>query len=359
MDGRLASGKAVVPLPRDRTVPLRQRIRGKASVADVTVLFQLVCWPRLARPRLPASLRGSVLGMVDRSFAALLALSFLAHLGFVLQLRRIDWPHTVEHLTDDFRQVFVHQPLPREIPTLAPVPSQATASAKNKPKRKVNVTKLKTPPLGERKAQLVDDINEVGLLAVLTAKRAEAGSAFADLLTNGALDRSQEAALAGVNTIALASADSRLGIRLGSGRGTVVDVRGLSSTGVGIAAADTGTRHELKVPHINSGKPAIDDSSAGHLDPGQLAREVRGRMGALRACYERSLKRNPTLAGKLVLQLSITPAGTVSAVALTSDSLDDPDLASCVRRSVLRWRFPAPEGGGIDVSFPFVFQSAG
>ena len=110
---------------------------------------------------------------------------------------------------------------------------------------------------------------------------------------------------------------------------------------------------------IRSGQPSVDDSSTGRLDAGQLAREVRGRLGALRACYERSLRRHPGLAGKLVLRLTITAAGTVSAVDLTSDSLDDPELASCVRSSVLRWRFPAPEGGALEAAFPFVFQSAG
>jgi hypothetical protein len=356
MDGRLAADDSLVALPRARLVPLRQGVRGKVSVADVTVLFQLVRWPELARPRLPASIRGSVLGMVDRSFAAVLAVCFLFHLAFVLQLRRIDWPRSVEHLADDFQQVFVRQRPPGKATVAIP---PATTKPGQAPSQRTHVTSRPAPrPQGERRADLIAAVHRAGLLAVIGNRSTDASSAVADLLGNGAVARAQEEALAGVNSVQLASTNDRLGIRVGGGSGTVVDVHGLSNDGARIAAADTGQRNERNVPHVNSGQPFIEAGSTGHLDPGQLAREVRGRLGALRACYERSLKRNPNLGGKVVLHLTITAAGTVSAVDLTSESLDDPDLASCVRSSVMRWRFPAPEGGGLEVSFPFVFQAA-
>jgi hypothetical protein len=57
--------------------------------------------------------------------------------------------------------------------------------------------------------------------------------------------------------------------------------------------------------------PSIDSGASGRLDGAQLAREIRVRLGALRACYERSLKRHPDLGGKLLVRLTITPAGTV------------------------------------------------
>jgi hypothetical protein len=356
MDGRLAAGASAVALPRASLVPLHLGTRGKVGVADVTVLFQLVRWPERARPRLPASMRGSVLGMVDRCFAIVLSACFLFHLAFVLQLRRIDWPRSVEHLADDFQQVFVRQPPPGKaavaVPRATTVPEQAHAQ------RTRTTARPAPPPEGERRANLIDAVHRTGLLAVIGSRTADANSAVADLLGNGAVARAQEEALAGVSSVELASTTDRLGIRVGSGSGTVVDVRGLSRDGARIAAADTGQRNERNVPRINNGQPSIEAGSTGHLDPGQMAREVRGRLGALRACYERSLKRNPNLAGKLVLLLTITSAGTVSGVDLTSESLDDPDLASCVRGSVMRWRFPAPEGGGLEVSFPFVFQAA-
>jgi hypothetical protein len=85
---------------------------------------------------------------------------------------------------------------------------------------------------------------------------------------------------------------------------------------------------------------------------------VRTRLGAIKACYERALKRNPTLSGKVVIHWTITQAGTVSGVDVEQDTLGDAEVASCIKALVARWRFPAPSGGSVDVSFPFVFQSS-
>jgi TonB family protein len=96
----------------------------------------------------------------------------------------------------------------------------------------------------------------------------------------------------------------------------------------------------------------------GTVNAPELARVIRQGMAAIRACYERALKRDPRLAGKLVLRFTITPAGTVSAVDLDEDTLRDPELARCLRETFLRWRFPAPTGGPAEISYPFVFQPA-
>jgi hypothetical protein len=75
------------------------------------------------------------------------------------------------------------------------------------------------------------------------------------------------------------------------------------------------------------------------------------------ACYERALKSNPALAGKLVVRFSIASAGTVVAVAVDEDTLGAPDVAGCVRGLIARWRFPPPTAAPVEVSFPFVFQA--
>jgi hypothetical protein len=359
MHGKLALGESVAPLPPGGSTLLDPAMRGKVSIADLTVLFQLVTLPRLARPRLPPSIRGSMFTMIDRPFAMVLAACFVLQLAFVLQLRRLDWPRDVEHLTDDFKTVFVRRPLPpppEALPGLATKPTKKTTD--KKPTGGTPVHKPASRPSGDQHAQLVSDVHKMGILAVLTARGADGSSAIFDVLGRGGIDRAQEEALQGVNAVQFAGAESYLSARIGNGSGKVVDVRGLPAGGFGIAAADTGKREEHKVPRIQADRPVVDADSGGHLDANLLAREIRGRLGALRACYERSLKRNPSLAGKLLLRLTIAPAGTVSSVDLGSDSLDDPEMSACVRSSVQRWRFPPPEGGSLEVSFPFVFQPA-
>ena len=94
------------------------------------------------------------------------------------------------------------------------------------------------------------------------------------------------------------------------------------------------------------------------VNAAEVAKEVRTRLGAVKACYERGLKRNPNLSGKVVIHWTITQAGTVSGVDIEQDTLGDAEVASCIKSLIARWRFPAPSGGSVEVSFPFVFQSS-
>jgi TonB family protein len=146
------------------------------------------------------------------------------------------------------------------------------------------------------------------------------------------------------------------GVKTGGGSGgRVASIGNLRGSG-GIAEGTTGSvGPERRVSGIvKTEAPAVD----GQLDPGIIAKEVRARMGAIRACYERSLKRNPGLGGKIVLHWTITAAGTVTGVDTSSDSMGDSEVVDCIKKLVLRWRFPAPQGGPAEVEFPFVFQAS-
>ena len=158
-------------------------------------------------------------------------------------------------------------------------------------------------------------MKSTGLLKLLGA-RGEAGS-IADVLGKGDVDRDQEKAFQGVGGVGVASANDQLrGIKSGgSGSGKVATVGGLrgggsiSEGGTGNAAAEKRVSGIVKTE-----APAVD----GELDPGLVAKEVRARQGAIKACYERALKRNPTLTGKIVMHWTITAAGTVSGVDVES-----------------------------------------
>jgi hypothetical protein len=48
----------------------------------------------------------------------------------------------------------------------------------------------------------------------------------------------------------------------------------------------------------------------------------------------------------------------VSGVDVENDSVGDSEVATCIKQLISRWRFPAPSGGAVEVSFPFVFQAS-
>lgn len=105
----------------------------------------------------------------------------------------------------------------------------------------------------------------------------------------------------------------------------------------------------------DGGSDATVDS---HLDPGMVARAVRRRLPAIKACYEEGLKRKPSLAGRVVTHWIITATGDVTGVDAEVDDLGNRLVTACILAAVAKWKFPRPAGGSVEVSFPFVFQAA-
>ena len=390
MDARIAVGNEIISLSQLKQtgkiqkkgtswpLPLDERSRGKISLADMTILFQFVTPPPpQPRPQLPASVRGSALTGVDWFFTTIAAISFLLHLILIIYLRNVDWPRKpdIEAVPDRFVQMVVKKPEEKKPEEKKVVDEKKPEEEKKPEKKKGADEEKKAAPKhemteeekakaaeekarldAERRARLAEQVKSTGLLKLLGAK-ADGDGSIADVLGKGDVDRDQEKAFQGVGGVGVANNNDQLrGIKSGgSGSGRVASVGGLRGGG-SIAGGGTGAAaSEKKVSGVvKSEAPAVD----GELDPAMVAKEVRTRLGAIKACYERALKRNPNLSGKVVIHWTITQAGTVSGVDVESDTLGDAEVASCIKSLVARWRFPAPSGGSVEVSFPFVFQSS-
>ena len=81
-------------------------------------------------------------------------------------------------------------------------------------------------------------------------------------------------------------------------------------------------------------------------------------MRSIKAAYNRILKQNPTLAGKITVRFTILPSGRVSDVKVVESTVDDESLKSRIVRVIKNWRFSTiPESEGkVTVNFPFIFQ---
>lgn len=382
MDARIAVGNEVISLGQLKQanrlrrqgaawlLALDERSRGKITVGDLTILFQFVIPPPpQPRPQLPASVRGSWSTGLDWVFTAIGATSFLVHLAMVVYLRSVDWPRKpdLEEIPDRFVQMVVKAKPPE--PPKAQNAKEDDKSDEKKVEKKVasNTSAAKTPKKeisaeekarldAERRARLADQVRNTGILKIL-GTRGDGSGSIADVLGKGDVDRDQERAFQGVGGLTVATGDSSLrGVKSGTGgTGKVASISGLRGAGT-IAGSDTGAgAGERKVTGVvKSEAPAVD----GALDPALVSKEVRARIGAVKACYERALKRNPNLSGKVKVRWTITPAGTVSGIEIEEDSLGDAEVSGCIKGLVARWRFPAPSGGAVDVVFPFVFQAS-
>jgi hypothetical protein len=96
-------------------------------------------------------------------------------------------------------------------------------------------------------------------------------------------------------------------------------------------------------------------ASRGGLSGEQVRRVVMAHLGAVRACYDSEVQRNPSLRGGVVLSWQILPDGTVSSPSLASSTINNQRVEGCVLRQLRGWHFPTSESQTIVPSFPFSF----
>ena len=99
------------------------------------------------------------------------------------------------------------------------------------------------------------------------------------------------------------------------------------------------------------GAPQIDNQA---LDRAKLEAYLRSRKGAVLGCYERELRRDASLAGKLTLRLVITPAGRSSDLELEENALNAA-VGACVKTVMRGWVFPFKPEQNVTVVIPFSF----
>jgi len=83
---------------------------------------------------------------------------------------------------------------------------------------------------------------------------------------------------------------------------------------------------------------------------------ISARIPQVRACYERELKRDSLLEGKVTAGWTIRPDGTVTSVRIKKNTTGNRSLSPCIKKSVAKWRFPASRTSA-DVEYPFVFKT--
>lgn len=97
-------------------------------------------------------------------------------------------------------------------------------------------------------------------------------------------------------------------------------------------------------------------AGGGVLDKEVIRKVVRAHIVEIRECYNEGLTRDPELAGKLVVGFEIAADGAVKRSEISESSLADAQVEACVAAAVRSWTFPAPQGGAVEVAYPFAFE---
>ena len=127
---------------------------------------------------------------------------------------------------------------------------------------------------------------------------------------------------------------------------------------MGGGGADNRKRTAKTVSGPAEKKATVTPGSAtvkGQLSPELIDKEVRRHRAQMQFCYQKQLTRSPNLAGKVSLQWVIAMDGSVIRPKVKSSSLGNDDVESCLVRALANWKFPKPEGGVVEVIYPFVF----
>jgi outer membrane biosynthesis protein TonB len=88
--------------------------------------------------------------------------------------------------------------------------------------------------------------------------------------------------------------------------------------------------------------------------PAGLNGALRAKAGAARGCYERALRQNAMLQGKIVVAVRVGAQGQVCSANIVSNS-GDPGVASCTLGMFRSSALPPPNGGCVDVQVPMNF----
>lgn len=371
MQARVTDGSGAVDVAPGGAMPLGDTSRGRVRIGDTTVLFQFVVAPPLAtRPQLPAAARGNVVRSMDWLFTAFVAVSMLAHAGFVGYLRSADWPvqERWEYVPQDVVD-FVMTPQPaasaiRPTPTTpdqtatAPDPqgnddpsTPAHPQPRNPhPRNPVTVAGNDHPT-----PRLPPDVTQMGINGILGSLRDGPG-AVANVLAGGHIDVDQDTALAQVRGVQQPINDGSHLRPQGGEPGPVRPVGDIGHQVIADQNIDTPDRNPETPVHgiARPGTPPVPIGGGGELQAADVRRVVNQALGGIKRCYERQLRNTPTLRGRIGVTFTVTGAGTVSG-AHTTDSFD-PTVGSCVVGVVSRLRFPEPEGGSVTFAFPFVFE---
>ncbi|HET9960403.1 MAG TPA: AgmX/PglI C-terminal domain-containing protein [Polyangiaceae bacterium] len=84
---------------------------------------------------------------------------------------------------------------------------------------------------------------------------------------------------------------------------------------------------------------------------------LAAKAGQARGCYERALRQNSMLQGRLKIGVRISSTGSVCSANVVQNELGDAGIASCVAQIFRSSTFPAPTGGScVDAEVPLRFE---
>jgi TonB family protein len=133
---------------------------------------------------------------------------------------------------------------------------------------------------------------------------------------------------------------------LAAGGGSLNGIRTAEVKGPTLATGNQGTTH-------------AGGSGKASRSADEIALVFTRNKGAIDAMYARALRDKPALQGKVVIELTITPSGDITAAKIVSSDLNDPEFESKLLARIRLFKFEAKDVATLTATKPIDFFPAG
>lgn len=356
--GRVVQPSGEVAL-RD-ALAIERGARGRLVIGEATVLFQEVAVPAIVpRPRLPASVRGTLADRIDRRLGAIVAASLLVHLG----IAGWAWLTDLEH-DSMIEEVAARYEAPRyeimeisdlAVPDLVPAPAPtepgpgaatpanpAVQTPSTRPRTNTPLDRLPEPTDPNAWAQLITGN--------------QPGRNGQNELPNRIPDTDLDRQIQHVNELGREPTDPRHttrdpGMRIGDGPpGPTIKLP------QEVSPIDPKKERPpvARITPIPQPRPPGKDPLSIHL---VLGRIQSAYMAGLQRCYvKHGLAVDASMVAKVTISFVVDETGAATEHQARGANAE---VDQCIREQMVGWRFPVPkDADGDPTDAPFKLQLA-
>ncbi len=234
----------------------------------------------------------------------------------------------------------------------APPPPPPPPKVEEKPPEPLKVEPKPEPKPQPKVADAREKAQQSGLLKLQDQ--------LADLRDNAVLEKAAQASnLTGKVGEQTSSERSLLTSKVGASSGGINTAA--LSRGYGSGAGSLSGHNTTQVTSAVLEKQAEDGvrrgagSNKATRSEEEIALIFDRNKGAIHSIYTRALREKPDLRGKLVLELTIGPDGSITRCEVVSSELNDPELERRLVARIKQFRFEAKDVGSITVTKPIDF----
>lgn len=259
-------------------------------------------------------------------------------------------PSQAEEVPQRFAKLLLDKPKPPPPPVVKPQPQETV----KQPQKVVEQVKPKPveQPQQPQQAKAREKAAKAGLLpfAEQLADLRDSSS-ISNVMGDTSLNKAAGAAQRTERSVIAAKA--------GKGSGGISTAAMSRDTGGGTLQGRDTTRVTSPVAGIGADGPkVVKGGSAPSRSREEIELVFEKNKGAIFALYNRALRQDPTLQGKLVLQLTIESDGAVSSVLVVSSELGDEELERKLVQRVKLFRFEEKDVATVTTTKPIDFFPA-